>query len=260
MKKVWLTALSKEMKQVQPLIDKLGTFGLECNGHYWMDDLKKNAWTAAAEKILEHDVWLILSSDETLATDTIRFGLSMAALSVLGDKGYGFPMVLVHDGDELPTEAGLPGPLGSVDIYKVDDPVMPAKLVAKANIPPPKIAMDYHLTVHGLPQGGNCFEVRPTEGSWDGALFGITTGEEGELGAVAPGEVGKLPEKATLEYPMRDIKLALGDTEYVAAAFKNTVDTNTAVFGLVHGMPGAMLFGPFSYEDSDSEFFTIKLV
>ena len=258
MKKVWITALSKEMKQVQPLMEMLGKFGLECNGHYWMDDLEKNAWTAAVDKILEHDLWLILSSEETLATDSIRYGLSMAAISVLGDKGYGFPMVLAHDGEELPTEAGLPTPLGSVDIYKHNDPVMPAKLVAKANVPPPKIKMDYHLTVHGLPQG-TCFEVRPNEATWDGALFGITEGEGCELGAVAPGEVGKLPEKATLEYPMRDIKLALGEQEFVAAAFKNSVGAGTAMYGLVHGMPDAMLFGAFSYEDSDADFFTIRL-
>ena len=257
MKKVWITALSKEMKQVQPLMEMLGKFGLECNGHYWMDDLEKNAWTAAVDKILEHDLWLILASDETLATPSIRYGLSLTALSVLGQKGYGFPMVLLQDG-ELPTEESLPTPLGSVDIYKHDDPVMPAKLVAKANVPPPKIEVDYHLTVHGLPQG-TCFEVRPSGDAWDGALFGISVQEECELGAVAPGEVGKLPEKATLEYPMRDIKLALGEREFVAAAFKNSVGAGTAMYGLVHGMPDAMLFGAFSYEDSDADFFTIRL-
>ena len=257
MKKVWLTALSKEMKQVQPLIAKLGTFGLECNGHYWMDDLKKAAWTAAAEKILEHDLWVILASDETLASDSIRYGLSMAALSVLGERGYGFPMVWLQDG-ELPAAESLPTALGSVDVYRHDDPVMPAKLVAKANVPAPKIKMDYHLTVHGLPQG-TCFEIRPTEGTWDGALFGITPDESCELGAVAPGELGKLPEKATLEYPMRGIKLALGEQEFEAAAFKNRVGDGTALYGLVHGAPAAMLFGAFSYEDSAADFFTVKL-
>ncbi len=257
MKKVWLTALSKEMTQVQPLIAKLGTFGLECNGHYWMDDLKKMAWSVAAEKVLEHDLWLILADEETLATPSIRFGLSLCALSVLGDKGYGFPIVLLHTG-EPPAADSLPGPLGSADTYKADDPVMPAKLVAKANVPPPKIAMDYKLTVRGLPQG-TCFEVCPAEGTWSGALFGITDGEEDDLGAVAPGEAGKLPEKATLEYPMRDIKLALGDQEFVAAAFKNEVGGGTAVFALVHGTPDSVLFGPFSYDDSDAEFFTVRL-
>ena len=257
MKKIWITALSKEMKQVQPLIDNLAKYGLQCGGHYWTDDLEKNAWTVAVEKVVEHDVWVIISSDETLAKPSIRYGLSLAALSVLGMRGYGFPMLLVHQG-QLPTEADLPTPLRSADIYKDADPVMPAKLVAKAAVPPPRVKMEYELKVHGLPQG-TAFEIRPTETTWSGALVGITEDEKSELGAVAPGEAGKMPEKAILEYPMRDIKLALGEQEYIAAAFQNQVDPKTAVFAMIHGEPRAILFGAFNYEDSDSEFYTIQL-
>jgi len=256
MKKVWITSLAHEEARVQKLMTMLKTYALDANGHFWMDDLKKMAWVGPREELGKDDtaLWIILSSDKELASDSVSYGLSMLVLSIQAVRGHGFPIVFLHDG-KIPSIDFLPTPFQGAEILAADNPATGAKLVAKANMPQRKISVEYRLDIYAIPQLGQWFEVGPFESSWKGAMFGVCGGE---IDAHGSGPAGKLPDKAVLEYPMQGLKLTMGEKEYTAWAIQNQLDADSSYYVRVQGNPESILFGPLA-EGDDAEVYTLNL-
>jgi hypothetical protein len=256
MKQVWITSLAHEEKQVQKIMAMLKTYAMDANGHFWLDDLKKMAWLGPRAELIKDDtaLWIILSSDKELASESVRYGLSMLALSVQAVRGHGFPIIFLHDG-KIPSIDSLPTPFQGAEIFAVDNPAIGAKLVAKANMPLKKVSAEYRLDIYAIPQLGQWFEVGPFESSWKGAMFGVCGGEIDAHGA---GPAGKLPDKAVLEYPMQGLKLTVGGEEYVAWAVQNRLDAGSSYYVRVQGEPKSILFGPLA-EGDDAEVYIINL-
>jgi hypothetical protein len=59
MKKIWITSLAHEEKQVQKTMAMLKTYALDANGHFWMDDLKKMVWLCPREELIKDDTALV---------------------------------------------------------------------------------------------------------------------------------------------------------------------------------------------------------
>ena len=256
MKKIWLTALAHDEGRVQKTMAMLKKYGLEVDGHFWVDDLEKMAWLAARDQLVDEAtaLWLILSSDKEIATDSVRYGLSLLALTVQAAKGHAFPVVLLHEG-RIPERDALPTPLQGAEIYAADRPAIGAKLVARVHTPSKMVAGEYRLDLYAMPQIGQWFEVGPTRSPWKGVLFG-TLGAEVNAHGVGP--KGTLPEKCVLEYPMQGLKLAMGGDEYVAWAVQNELIADSSYYVRVQGEPGSILFGPLP-EGDDADVFTLKL-
>ena len=256
MKKVWISSLAHEEALVQKIMAMLKTYALDANGHFWMDDLKKMAWMGPRKELGKDEtaLWIILSSDKELASDSVRYGLSMLALSIQAVRGHGFPVVFLHEG-KIPSVDSLPTPFQGAEILAAANPAAGPKLVAKANMPQKKIPVEYRLDIHAIPQLGQWFEVGPFESSWKGAMFGVCGGEIDAHGA---GPAGKLPEKAVLEYPMQGLKLTMGEKEYTAWAVQNQMDSGLSYYIRVQGKPESILFGPVA-EGDDAEVYTLNL-
>jgi len=256
MKKVWITSLGREEDKVQKIMKTLKTYAIDANGHFWLDDLKKMAWLGPRAELIKDDtaLWIILSSDKEIASESIRYGLSMLSLSIQAVRGHGFPIIFLHDG-KIPSIDSLPTPFQGAEIFTVDNPAIGAKLVAKANMPLPKVPAEYRLDIYAIPQLGLWFEVGPFESSWKGVMFGVCGGEIDAHGA---GPEGKLPDKAVLEYPMQGLKLTVGGEEYVAWAVQNRLDAGSSYYVRVQGEPKSILFGPLA-EGDDAEVYTINL-
>lgn len=256
MKKVWITSLEHEEALVQEVMTMLKSYALEANGHFWMDDLKKMAWLGPREELIKNDIalWIILSSDKEIASDSVRYGLSMLTLSVQAVRGHGFPIVILHDGN-IPSIDTLPTPLRGAEIMAFDNPAVGAKLVAKANMPLKAIPTGYRLDIYAIPQFGQWFEIGPFDTSWKGVMFGVCGAEIDAHGA---GPAGKLPDKAVLEYPMKGLKLTVGGEEYVAWAVQNQLDSGSSYYVRIKGEPKAILFGP-SAEGDDAEVYMLRL-
>jgi len=96
MKKVWITALEHDEKQVKRVLNMVKRYGLDGNGHFWADDLKNMAWLGPKEAILDDEtaLWILLGSNKNLETASVRYGLALLALTVRAAKGYGFPVLL----------------------------------------------------------------------------------------------------------------------------------------------------------------------
>jgi len=259
-KSIWVTILEKDEAKGRALFEAIHRYGLGVNGQFWMDDLEKMQWAGAFSEISKPEtaLWLIRGQLASFQDETKRYGLSMLGVMVQAMKGHGFPVVAVCDSGTL-DPATLPTPLKGV-IPAADDAALMAKLVAKANTPVPLAPTDYHLDIHPLPGLGQWFEVGPAKGqTWAGAIFGTQGGpENAEVDAHGVGPRGTVPEKATLEYPMKGVKFSMGPAEYAAWAVKNPLDDASSYYVRVKGYPRGVAFGAFP-ESDEAEMYVVGL-
>jgi len=244
-------------KAVQEVMSTIRKYGLEIDGHFWVDDLDKMAWTEPRQEMLTGEVkmWVILASAQAFAVPSVRYGLSMLGLSVQARRGLNFPIIVLQVGEEQIESATLPVVFQAADIYPAGSASFGPKLVAglhKTVVPtyPP-----YRLDVYGIPQIGQWFEVGPREDSWQGVIFGTN---EPSISFHAVGPAGQLPEKTVLNYAQQGIKIELGNNEYDGWAVQNKLDEMTSYFVKVDGNPGTIMFCPFT-EDEETEAYTITL-
>ncbi len=255
-KTVWITSLTKDEEKASAVFKKIHDYGLATNGHFWVDDLEKMAWSGAAEQLLspETAVWLITGAAEDFAKDSVRRGLALLALLVAGQRGHGFPTVICpFEGQVDP--ATLPTPLKGAD--SVANAALGAKLAAKANIPWKPDPADYRLKLYPLPGLGLWFEAGPAAGhAWKGAVFGVS---DADIAAQGVGPEGNIPERSTLEFPFKGMKMTAGDKEYLAWGLSNAIAPDTSYFVKVTAAPNAILFGELPGE-GDAELFSLMLV
>ncbi len=257
MKTIWLTSLGSSQDAVNKFMHQMRTYGLEVKGHFWKDDLKKLAWMAPRDDLIDSKIplWAILGSEEELLNPNIRYGLSLLAITVQAKRSPGFPIIILQtQGDPVSVDQ-LAMPLKGADIFSAPDPGIGAKLVAKAHKTPKQISPEYNIDIYGNEQIGQWFEIRPVSSTWPGAMFGV---DSGEITFHAVGPYGKLPSKSVLNYPMEGLKLNLGDKEYTAWAAQNELNTETSYFVKVDGFPESILFGPYSTEEA-ADVYVIKL-
>ena len=256
MKKVWITALTKDEKAVQNIMKTVQTYGLRPEGHFWVDDLKRMAWTAPLEDLLSGDtaLWVIAGAAGAFTEASTRLGLSLLAIALHAGKGHGFPILIVPLEGDLRADA-LPTPLRSAEVMPPGGAAFGAKVVARANAIARPMEMEYRLDVHPIEGIGLWFEVGPAQASWSGAMFGVSGGEIDFHGV---GPRGRLPEKAVLEYPSKGLKLNMGGDEFTAWAVKNTLSEGLSYFVRVKGEPKALIFGAFP-EEAEADVYSVTL-
>ncbi|HPR52760.1 MAG TPA: hypothetical protein PLU81_13290 [Deltaproteobacteria bacterium] len=257
MKKVWLTSLEKSEENVKQIMSALKGYGLDVQGHFWTDELEKMAWIGPRDVMLDKDLalWAILASPESLSNPSIRYGLSLLAVTVQSQRGLNFPIVILQTGGETISSDKLMTPLQGADVLAADSPAFGAKIVAKVHAPGKKAAAEYRLDCYGNPQIGQWFEIGPAGSTWNGALFGVA-GAKITFQAVGP--KGQLPEKSTLNYPIQDMQLGLGEKEYIAWAVQNELGPDSSYFVRVEGHPDSILFGEYSQEE-EADVFVVSL-
>jgi hypothetical protein len=256
-KKAWISSLTESKDAAGPLIKTLKTYGINGTGHVWEDNLDRMSWMGPRDELLnaETGLWIILAQKVMLEKETVRYGLSVLALTVKASRGASLPIVIVSADDAPPSMDDLPTPLKGLEWFSMKDASLGPKLVAlmhKKHGPPPS---DYHIDVYGTPQIGQWFEIGPEEETWSGALFGV---DRGEIVFHAAAPRGRLPERATMEYAIKGAKLQLGEKDYTAWACQNVITSAESYFVKVNGHPTSILFGPYSDEDH-AELFALKL-
>lgn len=245
MKKVWITSLVKDEAQVASLLGLAKRYGLDANGHFWVDDLEHMAWMAPRENLFEPEcsLWVIMGSEKDMEKESVRYGLGLLAFAVQAKKGLGFHILWLGTEGEVDAEK-LPTPLKGVVVMSASDASLGAKLVARANTPAPKIDTEYRLDIRANPGVGVWLEIGPGKGhEWNGALLGVNGGE---IDAHGVGDAGNLPQRTVLEYQMQGLKLKLGDEEYTAWAVQNKLDEDSSYYARIKDRPKSILFGPYA--------------
>ncbi|MBW2265337.1 MAG: hypothetical protein JRF28_04080 [Deltaproteobacteria bacterium] len=258
MKKIWISSLIRDENLVKGLISQLKTYGLEASGHFWEDDLEKLAWMKVREELIKKEIalWALLTTDEMMKEEDLRYGLSLLAITLQAEKGMDFPVFILQTEGEPISPETLPTPLKGVQVISASGAAFGAKLVAKMHSTGKEdSAAEYRMDLYGNEQIGQWFEVGPKGGIWSGGIFGV---EGAEIAFHGVGPKGKLPDKSTLNYPMEGMKLSLGETEYTAWAVQNELDSETSYFLKVKGAPESVLFGPYS-EAGDAEVYVVAL-
>ncbi len=253
----WISSIGQSEADIKGLISILQQYGMEGRGHVWNDDTAQMAWMGPREELLKAEtcMWIILSAPQTLQAAGIRYGLSLLALTLQAQKGISFPILLLTV--QAPaTWPDLPTPLRSAACMALQDAGLGAKIVALAHKKSGKSEGSYHCDVYGNPRIGQWFEVGPKGDEWNGAIFAIS---QGEILFHAVGRRGILPERATLEYPSKGIRLELQEKEFTAWACRNRLSDKESYFLKTEGQPETILFGAFP-ESEDPELYTLKLV
>ncbi len=255
-KQLWLTSLTADRTVPAAVSAKLGPYGFDVAGSLWNDDIEHMGWQEARDMLLNPALagWLVLAPPEELAKPSVRYGLSLLALSVAAQRP-GLPLFLLSCGVAMQS-SDLPVPLAGAHLLTAEEPTLCAKIVAKTSVPAPPRQPEYRIDILGDPQLGQWFEIGPAQGSWKGALFGVCGGE---ISFQAVGPANALPKTAVLNYPMQGMQLTLGEREFTAWGVQNTVESGTSYFAKVKGMPETLVFGPFP-EGDQPELFTLKLI
>ncbi len=254
MSKLWITSLAKDEARVQRIMIAAKRYGLDGAGHFWADDLEKLAWVDVREQMLKAapSCWFILATAAELALPSVRYGLSLVALGLSSRRA--LPIVILLPGEESVNPAALPTPLAGASVLSEANPWQ-AKLVARANLPVKAPPSGYRIDVYGNPQYGQWFEVGPSEGNWDGALFAVA---DGEITFQAVGPRGALPESTVLNFAQQGLGLELGGRAFTAWAVRNPIAADQSHYVRVKGAPDALLFGAYP-EAQDAECFRLNL-
>lgn len=257
MKTLWLTSIGSSEDMVKNTIAQFQRYGLEVRGHFWEDDIDKVAWSKPRSELLKPEValWLILTSKEDFSKPSIQYGLSLLSIMIQAQRGLTFPIVIALTQGEAPSSETLPTPLKGADFLSQADPSLCAKLVAMVHGSAKEVASEYRLDVYATPQIGQWIEVGPKDTSWKGAMLGVS---DAKISHHAVGPKGSLPSKAVLNYPVKDMKVALVEKEYIVWAVQNEVAPESSYFVKVEGFPESIIFGPYS-SDEQAEVFVVKL-
>lgn len=254
-KQAWITALDKDEALARDQMESLSKYGVAVSGHFWINDLKKAAWSGALDTLLapETSLWIISGKLATFATPDVRKGLSLLALKIQAEKGHGFHIMLRPTDGVLETDT-LPTPLAGATILDKSDN-LGLKAVAAVNLPAKQVWGDYRLGLMVMPSVGQWFEIGPRDGEWAGAMFGVAGAE---IDAHGVGDAGSPPERCVLNYPMQNAKLEVGGVEYTAWAVQNPLDAGSSYYVRVKGAPEALVFGQMDAGDMP-ELYTIRL-
>ncbi len=256
-KNVWITILEKNEGLGRMIFEEMGKYGLSPSGHFWEDDLDKMAWAGAVQELTNTNcgVWVIVGQSASFAAPTIRQGLALLAMAAQAAHGHGFPILLSPSGGKV-AEDDLPTPLRGAEVVQSG---LGVKAVARANAKRVEISSEYRLAVHPLPGLGLWLELGPSRDPWKGAFLGCAGVEKVSPDAHGVGLSGTIPQNSTLNYPVRGMKMELGDREFTAWGVHNELTPAESYYVRVAGTPEALAFGPFPDQD-DAEVFTVSLV
>lgn len=136
MKKIWITSLDRDPERVQEVFAISKKYGLSSQGHFWVDDLKNMAWLAPREALQDKDtaLWVLLGSAPELAKDSVRYGLSLLAISIQAQREHALPLLLLLTAGEVDAML-LPTALQGCVVVPFDSSTVGAKMVALANMP-----------------------------------------------------------------------------------------------------------------------------
>lgn len=259
-KRVWVSWLPgiADGGQIQGLTNTLGKSGLTMDGTLWSRDLAQVGWWQTAGRLLDGepvDLWLIVGNAVDFEDQSVRYGLSLTCAVVQSQR---LPVVTVVAGlDFTPEPHLLTALLRCAHCLPPPWTTWGAKLVALALRRPPPAAGDFRLSVIANPSVGQWFEVGPQEGSrWEGAIFGIDSGEITHQGV---GPRGQLPQRCVLEYPSQGLRVVASGHHFTCWSVRNPLDAEQSQYVRVLGSPARILFGALPEQDQ-AELWVIDLM
>jgi hypothetical protein len=212
-------------------------------GAAWADDLEKAGWSVLGTRLLDAaqtELWVVAGRRADFASPRNRYGLSLLWAMVSSQRGAPLPAFVVGL-DFAPAAADLPTLLQGLKGVAGNQPGWPARVVAGSYAKGVAPAADWRFNVIAHPLIGQWYEVGPAQGTWEGALLGVSG--EGKITHHAVGPKGELPERAVLEYPTQGIQAELGGVTYTAWSVRNRIGPDAGYFVKVEGFPHRIVFG-----------------
>lgn len=255
-KRVWLSMLEKNEDLGRVLAEELNRYGLDVNGHFWEDDLAQFAWSGPIADLTREDcaLWIIAGAAARFDDPITRKGLALLAVAAQAAHGVDFPILLSPSAAAIDVGT-LPTPLRASEIVQTG---LGTKAAVRANAKRAHPAAEYRLGVHPLPGLGLWLEVGPARDPWKGAILGCHGPNDVKPDAQGVGIAGTIPNRSTLKYPVRDMRIQLQDAEFVTWGVKNEISPAESLFVRVTETPDSIIFGEFPDDDA-ADVFSVAL-
>lgn len=250
-KNVWLTWMTEgDPTGPEAVVSALGKAGFAVAGAPWIDDLEKHGWVELGNHLAKDetaDVWVVAGARADLMDPRKRYGLSMVAATLRARRSV-LPQVVVLGTDGVPEEQELPTLLRGAKRLEASSGWAERALAAtirKPSAPDERFRFD----VIADPHVGQWFEVGPAQGTFSGAMLGITGG--GTIVNHAVGPSGGLPERTVLEFALEGITADIAGDEFTLWAVANELGNGDSYYVKIDGQPTKLVIGEHPDQDAD---------
>ena len=251
---VLLTLLEPNEALARQLGSGISRLGADCSAHFWNDRPDAQVLAQLFKEVVRPDLnaWVICGSPQSFTPSALS-ALSLTALASqhlsLEEDRPELPIIISPSQGTLPP---LPTPLANASIVTHG---LEAKTIALCHTAKKAAPRPYRLNVlplHGL---GVWLECGPKDEPWQGVLCGVSGAEPDAHGV---GQAGIIPQRSTLHYPVKGMKLQVRSHEFTAWGTQNTLSTADSYFIRLSALPEAVVLGPFPSED-EPELYVLDL-
>ncbi len=251
---VLLTALEPNERLLTQVANSFLSLRVGCAAAYLTDEPSTQLLDELFTAVDRPDIgaWVILGEPKSF-TKPILSALSLTALAsrhLRAERNLPeLPIILSPSSGTLPP---LPNALADASVVTAS---LAAKTIAMIHTAKKIPQSPYRLDVLPLNEFGLWLEVGPGRDPWEGVLLGVA-GAEPDAHGVGPS--GAVPQRSTLKYPVKGMKLSVHDTDFTAWGTQNTLTPADSYFVRLTALPAAIVFGPYPADDNP-ELFVLNL-
>lgn len=267
-KTIVITSLENNENLIRSIGQEIADKGLNVIATAWQDSSDNIGLTI--KELLESDasLWIIFGDNKTFENPQTRAAISLIYLAVLQQRENKIlPILFSPNQDE---QSFTPPNIFNFSEIKTATSIVKNKVATKAYILVSKnhnekflqhAENNYRLNVI-CPTGlGLWLELGTTQHNWQGVLLG-TCGNDAEPVAHGVGVKNIIPQRATLNYPIKGMQLELSEQKkFIAWGCQNLLTPDISYFVKLNNIPTDIIFSEFPKDGEESpEMFVINLI
>lgn len=267
-KNIVLTSLENNETLIRSIGQQIADNALNVIATTWQDSSDCIGLTIKELLSSNAALWIILGDNKTFENPQTRAAISLIYLAVLQQRDYKIlPILFSPNQDEQSFTP--PNIFRSAEIQNATN-ICKNKVAAKAFILASKSHNEQFLQQSEnnyrfnviCPTGlGLWLEIGSTKHSWKGILLG-TCGNDSEPVAHGVGVKSVIPQKSTLNYPVKGMQLEMSSQKkFIAWGCQNELTPDVSYFVKLSNIPTDVIFSEFPKQNEESpEMFVINLL
>lgn len=266
-KTIVITSLENNENLIRSIGQEIADKALNVIATAWQDSSDCIGLTIKELLSADGALWIIFGDNKTFENPQTRAAISLIYLAVLQQRDNKIlPILFSPNQDE---QSFTPPNIFNFAEISNATSIVKNKVATKAFILANKnhnekflqpSENNYRLNVI-CPTGlGLWLELGTEQHKWQGVLLG-TCGNDAEPIAHGVGVKNIIPQRSTLNYPIRGMQLELADKKFIAWGCQNELTPDVSYFVKLSQIPTALIFSEFPKEGEESpEMFVINLV
>ncbi len=267
-KTIVLTSLENNENLIKSIGQEIADKGLNVIATAWQDSAD-NIGLTIKELVAENvALWIILGDNKTFENEKTRAAISLIYLAALHQRdGKILPIMFSPNQDENTfTPPNIFNDATNFLAIKNATTILKNKIATKAFIlvsKNPQLANNnenYRFNVI-CPTGlGLWLEIGAKTENWQGIILG-SYGNNSEPVAHGVGVKNVIPQKATLNYPVKGMQIELTDKKFIAWGCQNLLTPDISYFVKLNEIPTDIIFAEFPKDEQSSpEMYIMSLI